>query len=122
MKNQPQQSKPATKKPRRFIKIAIICGVILVAITAIDIFTVAGGNIRYYAKWVECGERPYRRAALPAGIPYYQTTPVFSLFRNHHVYYCNPLEAEKAGISASQNQYEFPVLKEQGLPPPRVGF
>ncbi len=123
MQNQPQQSKPATKKPRRFIKIAIICGVILATIAVVDVFTFVGGNMRFYVRWMECGERPYS-AYTPLGgyLSHYVPGPIFTIFRQNTEYYCNPLEAEKAGISASPSQYEFPTLKEQGLSPPQVGF
>lgn len=116
-----QKTKSAGRKPRNPLKIVIICGVIVLALVLVDTLTFVGGNIRFYVKWAECGERPYY-GYTPFGsyISRYEPGPVFTLFRQGETFYCNPLEAEKAGISASSERYEFPILDAQGIPWPRL--
>lgn len=100
---------------RRWIMITIIA---LVLVLAYDLLPF-GGNLRFYSKWVECGQKPlaanyewnYR------DVPYYGSPPTFSLVRLYPEYFCTPLEAERAGYSASSDQYEFPHLEKSNNSP-----
>lgn len=85
---------------------------------AIILFDISplGGNIRFYSKWVECGQKPVA-ANLEWSVgggtpPNYGTPPTFSLMRLSPEYFCTPLEAEQAGYSASADRYYFPHLEE----------
>lgn len=68
-----------------------------------------GGNIYFYMKWAECGQRPYEVASKP-GVQWYQKAPLFAVMRTQR-WYCTPLEAERAGYSASSTSWEFPHIK-----------
>lgn len=74
-----------------------------------------GGNIRFYSKWLECGQKPVGTNLewnFGGGTPpNYGVPPTFSLMRLSPDYFCTPLEAEQAGFSASSSRYEFPNLK-----------
>lgn len=87
---------------------------VLVLVTLFDVVTPLGGQLRFYAKWVECGRRPYATAGLvwnTTGISHYELSPVFMVDRGgNNPYFCTPKEAEVAGYSASEYQYSFPNL------------
>lgn len=74
----------------------------------------AGGNIQFYAKWIECGKKPVasdvslKIGAHPKSYVYPSS---ITLLRFSPTYFCSPLEAEQAGYSADPNRYEFPHLK-----------
>lgn len=76
-----------------------------------------GGNVRFYGKWIECGHRPV--VTNPGGdfgggsVQDYAQAPTFKLVRKSPVYYCSPIEAERAGFSADPNYYSFPHLEKQ---------
>ncbi len=90
------------------VLVFFVFGVILV----VDVATPFGGNIRFYSEWVRCGTRPYHGDTLLGGhIEYYDKAPAIGIFRGYQTkYYCTPLEAEKAGLSADPHQYQFPEL------------
>ena len=94
------------------LKVALVVFLVLWLIFDISGF---GGNIRFYAKWIECGDKPY--IANPtwrmAGAPmYYGKADTFSLIRGSRDMFCTPLEAEQAGYSANPNVYDFPHIKK----------
>lgn len=104
-----------TKKTLKFLTkkriVAIIAAyVVLVAIIFIDMATPFGGNIRFYSEWMRCGSRPLQEHGLPGGgVVFYVKSPIIGIFRGDTTkYYCTPLQAEQDGLSASQDQYEFP--------------
>lgn len=70
-----------------------------------------GGNLQFYAKWAQCGNRPIQTKMAPGhSVPWYAKGEIFAVMRTK-VWYCSPIEAEKAGFSASPNQQEFSHLK-----------
>lgn len=88
---------------------------IVIALAAIVLFdlTPFGGTIRYYATWTRCGEKPV--VTVGSGYynghtPSYHQAPTVYIFPGNQEYFCTPLEAEKAGYSASPDNYEFPHL------------
>ena len=52
-----------TKTSKWWISLIIIAvaGMVL----SVDLYTPIGGNIRFYSKWAECGNRPYEGHILP---------------------------------------------------------
>ena len=94
--------------------IFIITAVIFLGWLAFDL-SGFGGNIKFYNKWIECGQKPVETNPdfMYRSVPYYGMGPTFSLIRLSPEYFCTPLEAEQAGYSASPHQYEFPHLKAQ---------
>ncbi|AHB42228.1 hypothetical protein RAAC3_TM7C00001G0371 [Candidatus Saccharibacteria bacterium RAAC3_TM7_1] len=94
----------------------IISLVVLVALIAFDI-SPFGGNARFYATWIGCGDKPVATEGsgyLNSGAIHYYEPSSFPGLHPTIEYFCTPLEAEKAGYSASPNQYEFPHL-QQGI-------
>ena len=93
---------------------AVVAVIILGGILLFDILTPYGGNVHFYREWMRCGQRPYESHVLPGGgVGYYVQSPAVSIFRgNTTIYYCTPLEAERAGLSANSHQYHFPHLEE----------
>ena len=77
-----------------------------------------GGNMQFYTTWVFCGQKPvrtYESGLFNADTPRYVYPPSFTLKpRMANWYYCSPLDAERAGYSASIEQYEFPHLRAAG--------
>ena len=112
------------QQPRRKIsrKVFILVGIFLAWL----VFDLSGfgGNIRFYAKWIECGQKPVITNPEPdfggGSVQDYGPAPTFQLIRMAHYQYCTPLEAERAGYSASPSRYEFPHLNEAGEPNPRL--
>lgn len=96
-------------------KVSIVLAVILVLLVLFD-FTPFGGSIRFYAKWIECGNRPMTISGsgyLNAGVSHYYPAPVISLTRgSNRPYFCTALEAEQAGYSANEHVYSFPELNK----------
>ena len=108
-----------TKKQKT---LTIIVGVFLALILAYD-FTIPR-NIYFYAKWVQCGQRPVGSRGsgfFNVGAPHYEKVQLFRVFRGHISYYCSPLEAERAGYSANPDYYDYPHLKELGEYRKRLG-
>lgn len=96
-------------------KILISVIVLLLLILLFDL-SPFGGNIRFYAKWAECGQKPISSDVswyFEPSIPSYVTSPTFSLMRMSPVYFCTPLEAEQADYSANPTEYYFPHLKQK---------
>lgn len=85
----------------------------LVALVILDL-TPLGGNLFVYVKAVECGGKmPLKSGIAVLGqVPYYTNTQLFSVLRGTPKYFCTAKQAEKAGYSASSNDYEYPNLNE----------
>ena len=105
-----------TKKGKKiFIIASILLGLIL-----FDLFTPFGGNIRFYSTWISCGQKPVReRMGIWRTVESYETSPAFgAFFGNLTEYYCSPIEAERAGLSADIERYSYPHLDGAGEPWP----
>ena len=95
---------------------------IVTAVTIMVAFLVAfelspfGGNAPFYAKWIECGQKPVATAVsgyLNSGAVHYYEPSSFPGLHPTIDYFCTPLEAELAGYSANPNTYEFPNINKQ---------
>lgn len=98
------------KKPK------IVFSLLLILLVLVYDLGGFGGNIRFYAKWIECGVRPIvpeARIGFGASVPNYVDAPAFSLFRGAPVQFCSPREAEMAGYSASSRVYSYPHLSDK---------
>ncbi len=76
-----------------------------------------GGNIRFYSKWIECGQKPVGidlQGTVEGDVGYYGEPPTFKLIRLSPTYFCTAFDAEKHGYSAKRESYEFPVLEKAG--------
>ena len=106
------------KLTRKQILIAWIIRIVFlaVALTLVDL-TPLGGNIRYYSKWVQCGSQPVQVQSWGGKAWYEATHPYPSMFRSTGRY-CTPIEAERAGYSASRYERSFPNLEEACEPIP----
>lgn len=85
---------------------------IVAMFVAIIIFELSpfGGNIHYYARWIECGQKPVATET-DGRVKYYVEPPSFQLVRfGQPDYFCTSLEAELAGYSANSSVYEFPHI------------
>jgi hypothetical protein len=73
-----------------------------------------GGNIRFYSTWINCGQKPVVLTTAPgAGISWYKEAKVIEPVRFlYQKYYCTPFEAERAGLSASPDHYEYKYLNK----------
>ena len=110
----PEQTKVWKKHRNRVI--ATIFLVFLIIFILVDTLSPIGGQIRFYAKWIECGQLPVKAVGPGIGnyrsIHYEETGPIVPI-RLHSTYYCTPKEAEMAGYSASSHEAVFPHLTEQ---------
>lgn len=103
--------KGKTWRKRIFFTIVIV-GLLLL----VDIYG-PGGQVRFYAKWVECGRRPVEARGsgfMNVGAAHYVNSSAVSLVHVSSEYYCTPLEAERAGLSAKPDRYEYPHLEAAG--------
>lgn len=93
----------------KYYMIAIIMFTVIVLV---DVATPFGGSLHFYREWVRCGNRPYYADGLLGGhISYYRKASAVGFLRgNDTKYYCTPIEAEKAGISANPHSYDYPEL------------
>lgn len=116
-------TKTAFLDPKRNMRSLRIAGVVLLLLASLYILydsSPFGGTTRYYAKWVECGSRPVSSdntflAGVGGGwVASYLTNSYTELQPD---YFCTPLEAEKAGYSASSDRYYFPAMEQAGLEP-----
>lgn len=74
-----------------------------------------GGNVRFYTKWIQCGNRPIvadQSLGFGASVPNYANSPVLSLLRMSPEQFCSPRDAELAGYSASRQSHEYPHLTD----------
>lgn len=103
---------------RSFIKrvvYTVLVFFVLEIVFVVDMATPFGGNIHFYSEWARCGTRPYHGDTLLGGhVEYYNKAPIIGIFRGYQTkYYCTPLEAERAGLSASPHEYSFPHLNKR---------
>ena len=107
-----------TKQPRltqKQFNWLIVSGFLVILVLLYDFYV--ADNIRFYANWVRCGQRPVGTAGkgfLGSGVPHYIDQPLISGFRDVIDYECSPLEAERAGYSADPDKYRFPHKWELG--------
>lgn len=115
-----------SEKPgKEFIKqrrkvVAVVVVIVVIPILIYDIF-LFGGNVPLYVKWIECGQKPVVASGsgfMNDKVPYYSAPPTYSPFRRSTYYFCTPLEAERAGYSASDSTKYFPELDKVGEQPP----
>ncbi len=114
--------KTKTWKEYRNKVLIIVFSILLVAFIAIDISPFGGGNIELYAKWIECGHKPYKGMSTNPfsanGISYYSKDyiPIRFILSNLEVTrrsFCTEKEAELAGYSADSNKVLYPHLNEE---------
>lgn len=110
-------SKKAKKEEQRKAHLIVTAAVILAAVLVAFELSPFGGNVRFYAKWAECGSKPIAgggELALGQEVISYKESPAFQPLRFiQPEYFCTPLEAELAGYSANPNSYEFPNIDSQ---------
>ncbi len=106
------------QKGRR-VRLAYIVVILLLVWIIIDAVGI-GGNMRFYAKWVQCGQKPvvkfieYGSVGPNYGPSHYIEAPNFAIFRLSPDQFCTPIEAERAGLSADENTWVFPNLEAAG--------
>ena len=114
--------KTQTWKEYRNKVLIIVFSILLVAFIAIDISPFGGGNIELYAKWIECGHKPYKGMSTNPfsanGTSYYSKDyiPIRFILSNLEVTrrsFCTEKEAELAGYSADSNKAVFPHLTKE---------
>ena len=114
--------KTKTWKEYRNKVLIIVFSILLVAFIAIDISPFGGGNIELYAKWIECGHKPYKGMSTNPfsanGTSYYSKDyiPIRFILSNLEVTrrsFCTEKEAELAGYSADSNKTVFPHLTKE---------
>ncbi len=106
------------RKPHNWPKIIMITICVIIAMILLDFVTpIWGGQVRFYAKWVECGQRPQQESVKLGGhIEYHELSSAFSPLRDNHMqYFCTPREAELKGISGNQDSYSYPYLTEEEI-------
>lgn len=100
-----QQHAKLTQKKINYRRIMIGLGIIILLV----VFDLSpfGGNIRFYAKWVECGQKPVRLTSAPgAGMVWYETPPSFEPVRfGNYTYFCTASQAKAAGYASSEWGY-----------------
>ncbi len=103
--------KPSAKVSLLDARVAIaIIGIC--AVLAFDLSGI-GGNIRFYTKWIACGQKPVQKGLMFASnMNFYEESPVFTPIRLSPPLFCSPLEAEMSGYSASSDDYTYPHLDE----------
>ena len=103
-------------KSKKVLVVLAASSILICLLIAFDLSPL-GGNIRFYKKWSECGQKPVGvnlEWNFGGGtLPNYGTPPSFELLRfRKQTYFCTELDAEKAGYSADPKQYEFPAIKK----------
>ena len=110
----------AKSSKNRLKKVAIATAMLMIAVVLLD-KTVVGGTTRFYTKWSSCGQKPVTvrgSGFMSVGTPHYLETSNVEFFPGMHDYYCTPIEAERAGYSASKDERSFPNLEKAGEPIP----
>ncbi len=118
-KKQPQVKFLGIKTTKKGKKILIIITIFL-GLILIDLYSPTGGNLRFASEWMRCGHRPYIEDGLPGwGVRFYSPAPDLAMGRNYiEKYYCTPIDAERDGLSGSQDVWDFPHLDAVGEPWP----
>lgn len=99
-------------------KILLGLGVVLFVALLIDASPFGLNNVQLYAKWLQCGGRPYvgKSTFSTADIDHYGPSRSFitsrSMVEPVH-FFCTPREAELAGYSADSSKVVFPHLSEE---------
>ncbi len=111
-------SKAGTDKKSEQHKVHAISITVIVAVAILIVFELSpfGGNIRFYAKWIECGQIPVATKGsgyLNAGAAHYYESSPWPGSHPTIEYFCTRLEAELAGYSANPNTYDFPHINAQ---------
>lgn len=102
-----------SKQPRRRKVVVLVICIVVFVLFDLSPF---GGNIRFYAKWIECGKKPVATAGsgyLNAGAIHYYEPNSYPGLHTSIEYFCTPLEAEQAGYSANDESYYFPHLNKK---------
>lgn len=88
-------------------RIAIIIVVVIAVWLILDLLI--GGNIRFYAKWAQCGQKPVvaTGSSYEGEVPNYKAAPTFSMVRLSPKQFCTARAAELRGYSANKYQYQF---------------
>lgn len=116
--------KTKTRKRHRNKVLIIVFSILLVAFIAIDISPFGGGNIELYAKWIKCGQKPYKGMSTNPfsanSTSYYSKDyiPIRFILSNLEVTrrsFCTEKEAELAGYSADRGKYTYPHLSEEEI-------
>lgn len=105
------------KKKMLFVLLVVVIGYIVFDMSGI------GGNARFYAKWIECGQKPLigrGSGFMNDGVSHYIEAPNFNLVRLTPTYFCTPIEAEREKYSADPAGYDFPHLRAVGEESPVV--
>lgn len=103
-----------TKQSARKKRIAVVVVIVLIGSIIFEL-SPFGGNARFYAAWISCGQKPVATAGSglmnSGAMHYYNPT---SLPGSHPTieYFCTPIEAEMAGYSANPDRYVFPNIKQ----------
>lgn len=99
---------PRAKKILKYVSLGLLVLIIFVTLAFDLLFT---HNMQLYAKWAQCGNKPYVTTRGFGVIPYYYIPPSHPetrvLTRGTHMY-CTPLEAEKAGYSSWPDSWYMP--------------
>lgn len=103
----PNKMKQYTKKTRRLIlSLAIILPLLLLWEIKVS------RNVEFYISWAICGEKPVATHHGYKSHSYYEESSSRpQLIRTDM--YCTPLEAERAGYSASKSSYDRPNLRAE---------
>ena len=99
---------------RKHTIIGVVVFIILLVLIDLSPF---GGNIRFYSKWIDCGQKPLigiGSGFMNVNAQHYHEAETFQIGLRNQNWYCTPIEAERAGYSANKNSYEFPNLKAAG--------
>jgi hypothetical protein len=117
--------KPISNKDKQIIKrimkhkkqILLSFIILFMAVVLIDISPYGGQNLQLYAKWIECGHKPYKTVVSFDRTRAAHYTDQYSLvnlsFMNAGKTFCTPHEAELAGYSASSDKYIYPHLNAE---------
>lgn len=111
-----QQQELSSVKAQRRKPLLIVVGIVVGLFVITEVADVTG-QVRFYTTWATCGQRPM--VADPGieigggSVGDYAPAPIFSVLRPFESYHCTPLEAEKAGLSANPEIYEFPHLEAE---------
>lgn len=108
--NQSSKSKGHRRRWAAIVAVAVVVAVVLIDLSPF------GGNIVFYAKWIECGNKPtavYGSGLFNSGSPHHADVPSYPTLLRTRTPFCTSLEAEQHGYSANPNQYDFPELKKQ---------
>lgn len=105
-----------TKQSARKKRIAVVVVIVLIGSIIFEL-SPFGGNARFYAVWISCGQKPVASdvsMGLGAKVSHYVEPGALEPLRfGQPKYFCTPIEAEMAGYSASPNSYEFPHIESE---------